>query len=175
MFCTKCGSPNYDNAEVCKSCASPFARANKADASPSDNAFGKLCKWGIVLWTLFCLFGVFSGMANVAEQNKGNIGTATAIGATIGLGIWAFAWFVPTTGAAVLYLPFWSQAGGGTSISASDCLGSTDNRLPVVKRPFAKKSRLLTEMIPTGLLIQTDKTATPSCSSTVMINSRDLI
>lgn len=110
MFCGHCGSQIRDTSAFCTKCgaamAASVAPANRAEVSQSDNAFGKLCKWGIVLWTLFCLFGVFSGMAKVAEQNKGEIGTATAIGATIGLGIWAFAWFVPTTGAAVLYLLF---------------------------------------------------------------------
>ena len=41
MFCTKCGSPNFDDAIVCKKCASPFApsftRADRKVASRSPS------------------------------------------------------------------------------------------------------------------------------------------
>ena len=71
-----------------------------------DNAFGKLCKWGIALWTLFCGFGFIYGVVNVARTTTGQLSNAEALGVGIGLAFWAFLWFLPTAGAAVLYFVF---------------------------------------------------------------------
>jgi hypothetical protein len=44
---------------------------------------------------------------NVAQTTGGQeLSDAGAIGVAVGLGIWAFAWFIPTAGTGVLYLLF---------------------------------------------------------------------
>jgi hypothetical protein len=168
MFCTKCGSPNLDDALFCKSCASPFAATGPTEqrAMRSDNAFGMLCKWGIALWTLFCLYGAISGIANVADQNKGNIGNAAAVGLTIGLGVWAFAWFVPTTGAAVLYLLFGRKWAATSTTSATEVPVSD-----IWSSPMLRRAALLVGVVVAlaliGQLTKIDQTGTTSSSTTL--------
>jgi hypothetical protein len=177
MFCTKCGSPNFDEALFCKSCASPFAAIMPMErpAVRSDNAFGKVCKWGIALWSMFCLYGAISGMANVSEQNNGHLGNAAAIGATIGLGIWAFAWFVPMTGTSVLYLLFgrkWAAVpptrATAEAASATGASGSleSDKWPPTIVRRGAVVVALLVALVAIGQLTKTDQTQSTPSSST---------
>ena len=59
MFCTKCGSPNFDDAIVCKKCASPFAakftRPNRTVASQASGIKRltiQLLGWGLIGATL---------------------------------------------------------------------------------------------------------------------------
>lgn len=122
MFCSRCGSANLDDAIICKTCGSGLANSGNATAPPSsvrrDNIFGKLCKWGIALWSLFCLFGAISGIVNVANKNQGAV-AAGAIGVTIGLGLWFFVWFLPTVGGAVLYLLFGREWGAPSNTAAT--------------------------------------------------------
>ena len=55
-------------------------------------------KWIAILWSIFCLFGVFSGMANVGHQlNQSGSELergAAGIGIGCGLGVWLVAWAV---------------------------------------------------------------------------------
>jgi hypothetical protein len=135
MFCTKCGSPNLEDAVVCKSCASPFA----APLNPVNRAGAS------------------------TQAHNGNIGNAAAIGVTIGLGIWAFAWFIPTTGAAVLYLLFGRR---WTTTTATASRAPTESLAADLKRPFAIVLVLLIVAVIGGLLIKTDRTGTAPSSPT---------
>jgi hypothetical protein len=70
MFCTKCGSPNFDDAIVCKKCASPFAakftRPNRTVASQASGIKRltiQLLGWGLIGATLIM------GLVLVADLN----------------------------------------------------------------------------------------------------------
>lgn len=59
MFCTKCGSPNFDHAIVCKKCAFPFAaeftRPNRTVASQASGFKWRTIQvlgWGLIGTTL---------------------------------------------------------------------------------------------------------------------------
>ena len=70
MFCTKCGSPNFDHAIVCKKCASPFApkfiRPNRTVASQVSGFKWRTIQvlgWGLIGTTLIM------GLVLVADLN----------------------------------------------------------------------------------------------------------
>lgn len=59
MFCTKCGSPNFDDAIVCKKCAYPFtAKFTRPNRTVTSQAPGlkrltiQLLGWGLIGATL---------------------------------------------------------------------------------------------------------------------------
>lgn len=68
--------------------------------------FHKICKWGAIIWTVFCLIGVVVGMANVSGMTAANEyeQAGQAIGTALGLGFWGVLWFFPTAGLGILAL-----------------------------------------------------------------------
>lgn len=56
----------------------------------------KIAKWFLIIWSLVCLFGVFSGITNVSknidgmksDSQKGAAGIAIGCGMTMWVGIW---------------------------------------------------------------------------------------
>lgn len=66
----------------------------------------KLCKWSILIWTVFCIIGVIVGLAGVSNMTATNEAekAGAAIGTALGLGFWAFLWLVPTVGIGVIAL-----------------------------------------------------------------------
>jgi hypothetical protein len=56
----------------------------------------KFAKWVVILWSLFCLFGVVSGVVNVGKElgdSKNEYEEAgTTIGIGCGMGIWVGIW-----------------------------------------------------------------------------------
>ena len=120
MLCPKCGSPNFDDALFCKSCAVRFAfiKSLGQPSVRSDDVFGTAFRWGTALWTLFCLYGAFS-----------------AIGPTLGLGFWALAWLVPTVAAAVLDTAFGRTSAPLFAASATKFLAAGSRAFRLVRRP----------------------------------------
>ena len=76
------------------------------ERSKIDNALGTICKVAIVLWTIFCAYGIFSGLAEVGRSTNGELSTAGAIGVAAGLTFWGVWWIIPTLGAATIYFVF---------------------------------------------------------------------
>jgi len=80
MFCTKCGSPNFDDAIVCKKCASPFAATfTRPDRAVASQGSGfkrltiQLLGWGLIGTTLIL------GLVLVADLNDaGNTTSSSA-------------------------------------------------------------------------------------------------
>ena len=71
----------------------------------SDNGFGKLIKVLVVVWTLFCGYAAYSGLAlNPAVAKYTPLGAA--VGATVRLGAILIMWIVPVIGSLVLYRKF---------------------------------------------------------------------
>ncbi len=70
----------------------------------------QLCKWFMVVWTIICLIWLITGLGGASEQYDQAESDAekagTAVGTTIGVGIIALAWFIPTVGAGMMYLVF---------------------------------------------------------------------
>lgn len=66
----------------------------------------KLCKWGIVIWSIFCFIGVITGILSVSNTSVSSDAerAGAAIGTAIGLSFWAFLWFLPTVGLGVIAL-----------------------------------------------------------------------
>lgn len=67
----------------------------------------RLIKYSIIGWSIFCLYGVIAGMVSLGTgprptDEAGQAGAA--IGAAIGLTMWAILWFVPVTGLGILAL-----------------------------------------------------------------------
>ena len=65
----------------------------------------KVCHVLALLWTLFCVFGFFSGMSNVAHSTSnldGTMSNAAAVGAGCGMFIWILFWFFPVVGLEVI-------------------------------------------------------------------------
>ena len=75
---------------------------------PRRSTVATICIVLMTLWTLFCIYGTFTGMANVGQQMQQHSTelerNASTVGATIGLGIWAIMWFIPTLGLGVIAL-----------------------------------------------------------------------
>lgn len=85
----------------------PYLRA--VVDSRRDNRFGKLCRWGVVLWTLFCIWGAYADTASVARSTPGEL---RGFGTTLGLVFWGVMWVVPTITAAGLYALFGRSESG---------------------------------------------------------------
>jgi hypothetical protein len=66
-----------------------------------------VAKWVLILWSLFCLFGVLTGMANVGKSMEGKTG-AEETGATLGLGcgmaMWVGIWAAIALPALIIFL-----------------------------------------------------------------------
>jgi membrane protease subunit (stomatin/prohibitin family) len=65
-------------------------------------------KWVLILWSLFCLFGVVVGMSNVGKSMEGMSTDPERTGATIGLGcgmaMWVGIWAAIALPALVIFL-----------------------------------------------------------------------
>ena len=59
----------------------------------------------IVLWTLFCVYGLFSGLNNVAQNNNLE-DPATVIGMAGGILFWLVLWLIPTVGIYLIHKLF---------------------------------------------------------------------
>ncbi|MCS7202397.1 MAG: hypothetical protein NZ841_06455 [Dictyoglomus sp.] len=57
----------------------------------------KVCKVLIILWTVFCAFGLLYGLYNVSNIEPTNEWeeTGTTIGITFGILLWFLLWFFP--------------------------------------------------------------------------------
>ncbi len=63
-------------------------------------------KWLSIVWSIFCLIGVFVGMVNVSNLPTSNDQYAeagTAIGTGCGFGIWLVIWLVVAGPAIIIY------------------------------------------------------------------------
>ena len=79
-------------------------------------------KWAMILWSVFCLYGACSGIANVAE--KGKMSDAEALGAGIGMFVWIIIWFFPTVGLGIIALvtrPKLKASSPESEVLCSDC------------------------------------------------------
>lgn len=54
----------------------------------------RISKWTVIGWSLICLFGVISGMANAGKHLNENMNDYEKAGAGIGVGIGLFIWLV---------------------------------------------------------------------------------
>lgn len=65
-----------------------------------------VAKWVVILWSLICLVGIFYGLAAVGEKTAVTDAekVGTAIGVSIGLGMWFVFWIVITGPALLVYL-----------------------------------------------------------------------
>lgn len=66
-----------------------------------------IAKWTLILWSLFCLFGVFAGMSNVSDQlSTGSEAeqAGAAIGTGCGLFMWVGIWAAIALPALIIYL-----------------------------------------------------------------------
>jgi len=68
----------------------------------------KAAKWVVILWSVFCLFGVIYGMANVGKE-LGNTkneyeDAGAAIGLGCGMGMWVGIWLAIAGPGMFIYL-----------------------------------------------------------------------
>lgn len=66
----------------------------------------QFAKWVVIIWSLFCLFGVIYGMANVGKhfRNTNNeYEMASTIGAGCGMGMWVGIWLAIAGPAMLIY------------------------------------------------------------------------
>jgi len=103
--CRHCGSDLSAPASVPTSTApissSGSAEVRKAAETPRISAgrvFAKICHLLALAWTLLCLVGAVVGLANVSSSLGTEPSGAAALGASIGMGCWAFVWFIPLVG-----------------------------------------------------------------------------
>ena len=63
-------------------------------------------KWLAIIWSVFCLIGIFVGMASISgiENSNQYEEAGTAIGAGCGLGIWVIIWIAIVGPAIIIYL-----------------------------------------------------------------------
>jgi hypothetical protein len=64
----------------------------------------KAAKIGMLIWTILCFLGTCGGMMNVAKNSGGNMSSAEAAGAGIGIFIWMLIWFFPMAGMGIVAL-----------------------------------------------------------------------
>ena len=97
--CKFCGTDLLTPTQVIKS---EVKVASEKKGIPSG---AKVCHVLALLWTLFCVFGFFSGMSNVAHSTSsldGTMSNAAAVGAGCGMFIWILLWFFPVVGLEVI-------------------------------------------------------------------------
>jgi hypothetical protein len=67
----------------------------------------KVAKVVLIVWSIFCLFGVVTGIANVADKARG-IGEAeqgmAGVGAGCGMALWVGIWAAIALPALIIYL-----------------------------------------------------------------------
>ena len=94
--CAFCGEEIQGTAVICRFCGrdlrTKVSVARVIAKTIHSLAFG---------WTAFCGVGVLMGMIGVAASGATS-STAGAIGATIGLGLWAAIWFVPVVAGEII-------------------------------------------------------------------------
>lgn len=65
----------------------------------------KFAKWVVILWSLFCLFGVVYGMINVSKElGDTKNENAVAIGIGCGMGMWVGIWLAIAGPGMFIYL-----------------------------------------------------------------------
>ncbi|MEN2984184.1 MAG: hypothetical protein ABDH25_04070 [Dictyoglomaceae bacterium] len=66
----------------------------------------KVCKVLIILWTVFCAFGLLYGLYNVSNIEPTNEWeeTGITIGITFGILFWFLLWFFPIAGLGIIAL-----------------------------------------------------------------------
>ncbi len=76
--------------------------------SPEPHVVKRAAKWVLILWSLFCLFGVVVGMSNVGKSMAGMNTDPERAGATIGFGcgmaMWVGIWAAIALPALVIFL-----------------------------------------------------------------------
>jgi hypothetical protein len=112
--CPFCAEEIQDAAVVCKHCGRELTASSSAARPampslptariPGARVFAKTCHLLALGWTAFCIVSVMVGMAAASNSLGGELSGAAAIGVGIGLGFWAFVWFVPVVGLEVVVL-----------------------------------------------------------------------
>lgn len=87
--CKECGADVSDAAKTCPSCGVQIRK-------PKRGAFGQLAKWTFILFNLFMIYAVFSGLVNVGSEYDAGMSEAEqagfAAGTTVGLGLLLMLW-----------------------------------------------------------------------------------
>jgi hypothetical protein len=125
--CPFCAEEIQDAAVVCKHCGRELTASSSAARPampslptariPGARVFAKTCHLLALGWTAFCIVSVMVGMAAASNSLGGELSGAAAIGVGIGLGFWAFVWFVPVVGLEIVVLT--------ATVTANQCLRTT--------------------------------------------------
>jgi hypothetical protein len=105
--CPACGLLNPPDTVVCD-CGYRLT-SDRLSIQPQTGIpwLYQLCLLCILIWTALCLVGACYGMVNIAQQPTPTDPYARIghdIGTTLGLGLWAVIWVVPTVGLGVIGL-----------------------------------------------------------------------
>jgi hypothetical protein len=88
--------------------ATPATAPTVTSIHPRRSTVATICIVLMTLWTLFFIYGTFTGMANVGQQMQQHSTelerNAASVGAAIGLGTWSIMWFIPTVGLGIIAL-----------------------------------------------------------------------
>jgi len=66
----------------------------------------KVCKVLIIIWTIFCGFGLILGLVSISSIQTADVfeEAGVAIGTGLGVGFWLALWFFPTVGLGIIGL-----------------------------------------------------------------------
>jgi len=81
--CPECGAEVSDTAIDCPKCAVQLRK-------PQRSFFGKLVKWGFILFNVLMVMWMWGGMSGVSEQYNAAGSEAAQAGTAIGAGIGFF-------------------------------------------------------------------------------------
>ena len=64
----------------------------------------KICKWGLLIWTILIGFGSCKGFYDASTSIQGQVTNAHTIGIILGMGIWFVIWIVGAVALLIIYL-----------------------------------------------------------------------
>ena len=92
----------------CKHCGEMLSQTAGAGKPKGGSKLKKVCKWIMIVWSIFCLGGVIIGLVNAGKEMPDGMGEFEQAGAAIGMGcgmaIWIIAWAVIVLPALIVWL-----------------------------------------------------------------------
>jgi len=96
--CPFCGEQIMATAIKCKHCGEMLNQSTSAGKSKGGSTLKKVCKWIMIVWSIFCLVNVISGLGLAGGTMSDDMGeiekSGAAIGMGCGMGFWIIVWAV---------------------------------------------------------------------------------